>query len=66
METHVTNQIFFVQVLNVLENIKEESTRDVINTSARQNLCYALADALESLEQEVNNSLLHLVLEVSS
>ena len=52
------------QVLSALENIKEESSHDTGNTSSRQNLCYALADSLESLEQEVNNSVLRLVLEV--
>jgi hypothetical protein len=52
-------------VLHVLENIKKESSSSTVNIPLRQLYCYSLADALESLEQQINNTLLRLVLEVS-
>jgi len=45
--------------------MKKESASDRVNLSVRQLHCYSLADALESLEQQINNTLLRLVLEVS-
>jgi hypothetical protein len=53
------------QVLHVLENIKKESSLSTVNIPLRQLYCYSLADALESLEQQINSTLLRLVLEVS-
>jgi hypothetical protein len=55
---------YVFQVLHVLENIKKESASDRINLSLCQEYCSSLADALESLEEEINNTLLRLVLEV--
>jgi hypothetical protein len=53
------------QVLRVLEDIKKESASDTVNLSVRQLYCYSLAEVLESLEQQINNTLLRLVLEVN-
>lgn len=51
-------------MLHVLENIKKESSVSTVNIPRCQKYCYSLADALESLEQQVNSTLLRLVLEV--
>lgn len=56
--------IIIFQVLHVLENIKKESSLSPVNIPQRQLYCYSLADALESLEQQINSTLLRLVLEV--
>jgi hypothetical protein len=53
------------QVLHVFEDIKRKSTSDTVNLSVCQLYCYSLTEVLESLEQQVNNTLLRLVLEVS-
>ena len=51
-------------MLHVLENIKKESSLSTVNVPQCQLYCYSLADALESLEQQINSTLLRLVLEV--
>jgi len=56
--------IILFQVLHVLENIKKESSLSTFNIPQCQLYCYSLADALESLEQQINSTLLRLVLEV--
>jgi hypothetical protein len=53
------------QVLHVFEDIKKKSTSDTGNLSVCQLYCCSLSEVLESLEQQVNNTLLRLVLEVS-
>lgn len=51
-------------MLHVLENIKKESSLSTVNIPQCQLYCYSLANALESLEQQINSTLLRLVLEV--
>jgi hypothetical protein len=63
--TTTTNNNNNFQVLRVLEDIKKESVSDTVNLSVRQLYCYSLAEVLESLEQQINNTLLRLVLEVN-
>ncbi|PNF28471.1 hypothetical protein B7P43_G15235 [Cryptotermes secundus] len=54
------------KVLHVFEDMKKKSASDTVNLSVRQLCCYSLAEVLESLEQQINRTLLRLVLEVFS
>jgi hypothetical protein len=53
------------QVLHIFENIRKESESDRIKLSLCRFDYYSLVDALESLEEQINNTMLRLVLEVS-
>ncbi|PSN37196.1 hypothetical protein C0J52_15113 [Blattella germanica] len=64
VEDLLCHAMAIAQVLHCLENIKKELPSASVHTSIRQSLSFALADALETLEQQVNNGVLRLVLEV--